>query len=239
MGFDLFDVERLVLSEAVEPLLSSHDAEARDRVWDMAVRANPALFDGPVVACGGVEWVGPRVLRLSWVPVTYRHYALRRVPGATALGSLFVNVVQPSNGERVAVARMSPSTAAPGRWQLPGGSVEPPAAGDALDELSLAGHAARELAEEMGVDVAAEDLRLSAVTRGGNSSVGLTYIAPELPEEALREGFAAVAAAERARGREPELDELVLVSSSADLSGLPGPHADYLEPVLRRHFERR
>ncbi|APE26731.1 hypothetical protein vnz_37075 (plasmid) [Streptomyces venezuelae] len=70
-------------------------------------------------------------------------------------------------------------------------------------------------------------------------SVGLTYIAPELPEEALREGFAAVAAAERARGREPELDELVLVSSSADLSGLPGPHADYLEPVLRRHFERR
>jgi 8-oxo-dGTP pyrophosphatase MutT (NUDIX family) len=239
VGIDLFEVERLLLTEAAEPPVPPRDAEARDRVWDMAVRANPALFDGPVVACGGLEWTGPRVLRLSWVRVTYRHYALRRVPGAAALPSLFVNVVQPTDDGRVLAARMSPSTAAPGRWQLPGGSVEPPQDGSVLDEQALAGQAARELLEELGFGVPPEDLKLWIVTRGGNGSVGLTYLAPPLPEETLRAGFTAAAAAERAQGREPELDGIALVHSTDELAGLSGPHADYLEPIVRRRFSGR
>ncbi|MGW1205338.1 NUDIX hydrolase [Streptomyces cyaneofuscatus] len=234
VGIDLFDVERLLLTEAAEPPLPPHDAEARDRVWDMAVRANPALFDGPVVACGGLERTAPRVLRLSWVRVTYRHYALRRVPGAAALPSLFVNVVQPTDDGRVLAARMSPSTAASGRWQLPGGSVEPPQDGAVLDESALAGQAARELAEELGISAAAGVLKLWVVTRGGNGSVGLTYLAPALPEATLRAEFAAAAAAERVQGREPELDDIALVRTPDELAGLAGPHADYLQPVVSR-----
>ncbi|WP_406320155.1 NUDIX hydrolase [Streptomyces sp. NBC_01637] len=236
VGIDLFDVERLLLTEAAEPLLSPHDAEARDRVWDMAVRANPTLFDGPVVACEGLEWTGPRILRLSWVRVTYRHYALRRVPGATALPSLFVNVVQPTDDSRVLAARMSPSTAAPGRWQLPGGSVEPPQDGAVLDESALAGQAARELAEELGISAVAEDLKLWVVTCGENGSVGLTYLAPAIPEATLRASFTAAAAAERIQGCEPELDDIVLVRSPDELAALAGPHADYLKPIVRRFF---
>lgn len=234
MGIDLFDVERLHLAEVEAPLLSPEDESARDRVWDRAVQVNPTLFDGPVVACAGLE-AGPRTVSLSWARVTYRHYALRRVPGATALPSLFVNVVQPTDDGRVLAARMSPTTAAPGRWQLPGGSVEPPQDGQALDEAALGGQAARELVEEMGIDTAPGTLRLWAVTRGENSSVGLTYLAPALPESALREGFAVAARAERALGREPELDEIALVRSPDELVGLVGPHADYLEPVVRRY----
>jgi 8-oxo-dGTP pyrophosphatase MutT (NUDIX family) len=173
------------------------------------------------------------------VPVTYRHYALRRVPGATALPSLFVNVVQPTDDDRVLAVRMSPSTAAPGRWQLPGGSVEPPRDGAVLDEPALAGQAARELAEELGVGAAAETLRLWVVTRGQNGSVGLTYLAPALPEAALRADFAAATTAERLQGREPELDDLALLRSPDELTGLAGPHADYLEPVVRRFFKCR
>ncbi|MFE9727035.1 NUDIX hydrolase [Streptomyces sp. NPDC005794] len=235
MGIDLFDVERLHLEEAEAPPLSPEDESARDRVWDLAVRANPTLFDGPVVACAGVEWAGPRALHLFWARVTYRHYALRRVPGATALPSLFVNVVQPTDDGRVVTARMSPSTASPGRWQLPGGSVEPPRDGGALDEAALGGEAARELAEEMGIGTAPEALRLWAVTRGKHRSIGLTYLAPALPESALREGFAAAARAELDRGREPELDDIALVRLPEELAGLAGPHADYLEPVVRRY----
>ncbi|MFC0843453.1 NUDIX hydrolase [Streptomyces noboritoensis] len=200
----------------------------------MAVRANPALFDGPVVACGGLEWAGPRILRLSWVRVTYRHYALRRVPGASALPSLFVNVVQPTDDGRVLVARMSPSTAAPGRWQLPGGSVEPPREGAVLDESALASQATRELAEELGIVVGAGDLTLWVVTRGENGSIGLTYLAPTLPEAALRAHFTAAAEADHLQGRAPELDDIALVRSLDDLAALAGPHADYLEPVVRR-----
>ncbi|MGY3677072.1 NUDIX domain-containing protein [Streptomyces sp. TE33382] len=234
MGIDLFDVERLLLTEAAEPPLPSHEAEARDRVWERSVRANPALFDGPVVACGGLERSGPRILRLSWVRVTYRHYALRRVPGATALPSLFVNIVQPTVDGRVLAARMSPATAAPGRWQLPGGSVEPPEDGAVLDESALAGQAARELAEELGISAAAKELRLWAVTRGENGSVGLTYLAPALPEATLRADFTAVSAAERVQGRVPELDDIALVCAPDELAALTGPHADYLKPIVRR-----
>ena len=237
VGLDFFDVERLHLAEVEAPPLSPEDESARNRVWDKAVTANPALFDGPVVACAGLRWSGPRTLTLSWVRVTYRHYALRRVPGATALPSLFVNVVQPTDDGRVLVARMSSSTAAPGRWQLPGGSVEPPHDGEALDEAALGGQAARELVEEMGIDTSPDALRLWAVTRGENSSIGLTYLAPALRESVLREGFAAAARAERAQGREPELDEIALVRSPDEVAGLVGPHADYLAPVVRRYTQ--
>ncbi|MEU2655919.1 NUDIX domain-containing protein [Streptomyces sp. NPDC007325] len=230
----LYDVEHLLLAETGEPPVSARDAEARDRVWEMAVRSNPALFDGPVVACGGVEWEGPRTLRLFWARVTYRHYALRRVPGAVALPSLFVNVLQPDTDGRVLAVRMSPSTAAPGRWQLPGGSVEPPEVGAVLDEATLAGQAARELVEELGVEAADEDLRLWAVTRGENGSIGLTYRAPARAEATLHAGLESARAADRARGREPELDAIALLADAAELSGLQGAHADYLEQVVRR-----
>ncbi|WP_267132747.1 NUDIX domain-containing protein [Streptomyces durbertensis] len=134
---------------------------------------------------------------------------------------------------------MSSSTATPGCWQLPGGSVEPPLDGAALDESALAGQAARELAEELGIGVAAGDLTLWVVTRGKNRSIGLTYLAPALPEETLHVAFAAAAATERAEGREPELDDIALVRSPEELAGLAGPHADYLEPVVRRFSGHR
>ncbi len=79
-GMDLFDVVHIRLAEVEAPPLSPEAESAMDRVWDRAVQANPALFDGPVVACAGLEWTGPRSVRLSWVRVTYRHYALRWVP---------------------------------------------------------------------------------------------------------------------------------------------------------------
>ncbi|MET9375145.1 NUDIX domain-containing protein [Streptomyces sp. NPDC002992] len=167
--------------------------------------------------------------------MTYRHYALRRVPGNTAwLPSLFVNVVQPTDDGRVLVARMSSSTAAPGRWQLPGGSVEPPEEHETLDEVALRWNAARELAEETGLDSGAEDLTLWTVTRGENRSIGLSFLAPPRSEAELQERFEAVTAAEKAQGRVPELDRIALVRSAAELAELKGPHAAYLGPIVTR-----
>ncbi|MFI2259209.1 hypothetical protein [Streptomyces tubercidicus] len=59
--------------------------------------------------------------------------------------------------------------------------MEPPRNGAVLDELALAGQAARELAEELGIYAAVEDLQLRVVTRGENGSIDLTYLAPALP----------------------------------------------------------
>ncbi|GHC67615.1 NUDIX hydrolase [Streptomyces flavofungini] len=235
-GVELFDVHRVRLVETPAPELPPWERLAMDRVWDEAVRANPSLFDGPVAAGAGLAPDGPRGLVLTWARTTYRRYALRRVPGATArLSPFFVDVVQPTQDGRMIVGRMGRATSVPGRWQLPGGCVEPPAEGRALDLDALRGHAARELAEETGVETSAENLRLWLVTRGAHGGVGVLFLAPPRPASVLRERFAALVAAETAGGREPELDRIALVGSRAELAELTGPGADYLAPVVTRY----
>ncbi|GAA0558457.1 NUDIX hydrolase [Streptomyces mordarskii] len=230
---------RLRLIRADPPRVAPEHQRAADRIWGEMARANPTgLFDGPAVACTSLDWDDPHHVVLSWAPVTYRHYALRRVPGASALSSLFVAVLQPADDGRLLVGRMSSWTAAPGRWQLPGGSAEPPADHERLDEAALRRHAARELAEETGVDTAPHELRLWAVTRGRRGSTGVYFRAPARPASVLAERFMAAVAAETALGREPEFAETALVRSPADLGTLPGSHADYLEIVLRRYAHR-
>ncbi|MFH9071145.1 NUDIX hydrolase [Streptomyces alboflavus] len=238
-GVELLDVRRLRLVEAPAPEPPPWERLAMDRVWDEKVRANPSLFDGPVAACAGLTRDGPHGVVLTWARTTYRRYVLRWVPGATArLPGLFADVAQPTCDGRLLVGRMGRSTSTPGRWLLPGGSVEPPGDGQVLDLAAVRGHAARELAEETGIESAPGELRLWLVTRGTHGSVGVLFLAPPRPAALLRERFAYRVAAETARGREPELDRIALVGSWAELAELTGPgadHADYLEPVVARY----
>ncbi|MBK3580550.1 NUDIX hydrolase [Streptomyces sp. MBT65] len=237
-GAELLDVHRLRLVETAAPRLTPGERLAMDRVWGQLVGANPHFFDGPVLVCAGAEREGPYGLTVSWVRTTYRHFALRRVPGATSwLPSFFVSVLQPVDDGRLLVGRMSNSTAAPGRWQLPGGSLEPPDGDEPLDMGSLHRHAARELSEETGIDTPPDGLTFWNVARAGNGGIGVLFRAPALPEARLRERYEAMAATERAEDREPELDRIALIRSTAQLPDLTGPHADYLEPIVRRYAE--
>lgn len=236
---ELLEVPRLRLARGTVPQVSPEDRAARDRVWAEAVRANPNLFDGPVVVCAGLDREGPDDLVLTWAATTYRHRALRRVPGATSwLPSLFVAVVQPVADGRLLVGRMSAATAVPGQWQLPGGSVEPPEGGGPLDEAALRENAARELVEETGVDTPPGDLTRWLVTRGVRGSIGVLFLAPVRSVELLDARFTAVTAAETARGVVPELDRIALVDPASGTRALPGPAVDYLAPVLRRYAAR-
>lgn len=231
---EVFEVRRIRLQETGAPPLSRADAAARDRVWQEKVTANPSLFDGPVAACAGVRWEGEGSLVLDWARVTYRHYALRRAGVTAWLPSLYVSVVQPVEGGLL-VARMSASTAAPGRWQLPGGSVEPPGGDQVLDEAALRREAVCELAEEIGLHVPPARLTLWAMARGKHGNTGVMFRAPEQSWRTLQTCYAALVAADRARGCEPELDRIARVRSAGDLAGLDGPHVDYLEPIVRRY----
>lgn len=234
-GVELLEADRLRLVEVALPPMPAEHRAAMNRAWDEAVEANPSFFDGPVVVCAGLEQEASGGLVVSWCRTTYRYFALRRVPGATALPSLFVSLVQPTDDGRVLVGRMSSATSTPGRWQLPGGSVEPPTGRTPLDEAALRRHAALELAEETGIDVPADDLSRCLVTHGADGQVGVHYLAPSRPASQLHERFAALVAAETARGREPEFDRIALIGSPAELTDLAGPHVVYLEPVVRRH----
>ncbi|MEU6066939.1 NUDIX domain-containing protein [Streptomyces sp. NPDC047082] len=235
---ELFDVRAISFVEGKVPALSAGVRSAMDRVWDEALRADPSLFDGPAVACTGLR-EEPGSLVLFWARATYRYRGLRRVPGAPSVSSLFVALVQPTDDGRLLVGRMSTSTATPGRLQLPGGSMEPPPHGEPLDVPALRAHAARELAEETGLDTPPEDLALWLVTRGERGNVGFLFRAPARPAELLHRRFAALVAAETAQGGEPELDRIVLVGSEAELAGLGGPRVDYLGPVVRRFTDQR
>ncbi|WP_354637750.1 NUDIX hydrolase [Kitasatospora camelliae] len=231
-GPRLLEVGRIRLVRSDPPVLSAEQRTARDGAWAAAVRANPALFDGPVVACSGLAWDGPGALVLGWVRTTYRYYAMRRVPGAAVLPSLSVGVVQPTEDGRLVLGRMSASTSAPGRWQPPGGCLEPPDGDRPMDLAEVRRNAARELVEETGVDTPPEDLALWRVTVAANGNVGVLFRAAPLPAGRIEERFAALVAAERAAGRDPEFQRLALVRSPAELPLLAGPHADYLELLL-------
>ncbi|MFH9348177.1 NUDIX hydrolase [Kitasatospora sp. NPDC017646] len=234
----VLDASRLLLVEAPVPVLAAEHQAGMDRVWEKAVSMQPSLFDGPAVVCTALDADGPAV-RLSWARTTYRRFALRRVPGAPLVSSVFVTVAQPVEDGRIVVGRMSPSTAAPGRWQLPGGNVEPPLHDRAFDESELRRQAAKELAEEVGIDAAPAQLVLLAVTVGEHGNVGVHYLAPPLPEQDLLGWYAALVDTEAAQGRTAELDQLALLARPGDLTGIDGEHVDYLAPLLEHYAARR
>ncbi|WP_274917718.1 NUDIX hydrolase [Streptomyces sp. WZ-12] len=230
------EVHRIRLVEAPVPPQTPEERRAVDHAWEEAVRANPDLFDGPVVACTRLTRTGPHDVTVSWARTTYRRYARRRGPGATpGLPALFVAVVQPAEDGRLLVGRMASWTATPGRWQLPGGSIEPPAPHQPLDTAALQWHAARELAEETGVDTPPDDLALWLVLRGARGSVGVVFRAPERPARGLRERHAALVSAEAERGRGAEFDRVQLVGSAEELARLGETCATYLAPVVHRY----
>lgn len=233
---ELSGVRRLLLAETDPPRLSDDQTAAMTRRWEEAVAANPSLFDGPTVVCAGLKWKDPETLLLTWYRATYRLYVLRLDPlHAVSAPSVFVSVAQPSDDGRLLVARMASSTAHSGRWQLPGGTIEPPEAGAALDVECLRRHAAQELAEEVGRDVASEDLELWTVTRGDKGNVGVHFRAPACPADALTKQYTQLVAAESAQGRTPELDRIAFIGSDADVAGLGGRCADFLPALAARH----
>lgn len=237
---ELLDVGPLRLVEVDAPEVPPEERRAMDRVWEEAARTNPHLFDGPAAACAGLERdrAGGGLV-VCWARTTYRRYALRRVPGATAtLPALGASVLQPTDDGRLLVGRMASWTVAPGRWQLPGGSVEPPDDGEPLDLAALCRQAARELREEVGVRTLPDDLAPWRVTLGRNGNVGFLFLAPPRPASMLHEQYAALTSAETAEGREPELDRIAFVGSPAASAHLDGPRVDFLDPVVRAYAAR-
>jgi len=228
---ELFSVDHVDLVEGEIPALDPASQAELDRLWAAAVAGNPSLFDGPVAVSVGANRRG-RHMSLVWARATFRHFALRQIPGAPVVASLFVAVIQPTDDGRLLIGRMSASTASPGRWQLPGGTVEPPAPGQVLDAGALRRHAAIELLEETGADVPAERLSLWLVSRASHGNTGVMYVAPPQPAEALTRIFAGHLRRERDSGRDPELTEIAFVRSAADLRALPDSRVDYLDDVV-------
>ncbi|MFF3129132.1 NUDIX hydrolase [Streptomyces sp. NPDC057908] len=233
---EFLDAHQINLVEHPPPALSPQEQGKVDRLWEETKARNPSTFDGPLVASLGIDLPGPGPLVVRWARMTYRHRALRQLrPPEEVPGAVFVTVLLPTE-DGLAVGRSSPTTATPGRWNLPGGTAEPPAAGCPLDMASLRRHAARELAEELGIHAADEKLRLWGLTRGARfGSLGFHFLAPSVPSALVRRRHADLTVSETERGNVPELDEIAFVSSAEQAACL-GSGADYLHQVLCRYF---
>ncbi|MFE0460417.1 NUDIX hydrolase [Kitasatospora sp. NPDC058965] len=235
---EFFDARALRLLEVPVPPLSSEERAAMDRFWEEAVARQPALFDGPAVACIAVENTGDELL-LSWARVTYRYRALRRLETCSWLpASVFVTVLQPVEDGGLIVGRNSGSTASPGRWALPGGSAEPPAEDGTLDLAALRRHAAQEMVEEVGVTADPEDMAVWGVTRGEFGNIGVHFVAPPVTAGLAHKHHEALVEAEASRGAAAELDQLAVVRSAADVAAL-GHCADFLPQVVTRYNTQR
>ncbi|MEU1226251.1 NUDIX domain-containing protein [Streptomyces sp. NPDC005828] len=233
---EFLDACGLVFGEQPTPVLSPWERREVDRLWEETTAHNPATFDGPLVAALGLDQPGDGSLVVRWAPMTYRYRALRRLrPPEQVPGSVFVTALLPTE-DGLVVGRGSPATAAPGRWSLPGGAVEPPLAGKPLNMAEMRRHAARELVEETGVRVAAEALRLWALTRGNRfGSLGFHFLCPPRSGAQVRRLHADLSVVQARSGSGPELDEIAFVPSQA-AAGRLGLTADYLPQVFDRYF---
>lgn len=237
---------RIDFVECPPPPLTADEHREVDRRWAATTAANPAAFDGPLVAVLGLDRPASGRTAVRWARMTYRHRALRALrPAAAVPGSVFVTVLQPTD-EGLVLGRGSRTTAAPGRWSLPGGGAEPPPPGRLLDLAALRRHAAVELAEEVGLAVPESELRLWGLTRGARyGSLGFHFLAPAVPAARVRRCHAAVVAEERARGLVPELDALAFAAPDAvppdadPYDAVPEPYADYLPRLLARYGATR
>ncbi|MDQ1295773.1 MAG: hypothetical protein QG608_3660 [Actinomycetota bacterium] len=201
--------------------------EAVDRHWEYLTTQRQGLFDGPIVAVTALD-PDPTDPVLHWEPTTYRHYAARHaVPAVPYARSLYTAVVQPLTDGRILVGQMHTDTATPGRLQLPGGAVEPPPAGEELDLPAVLRQAARELAEETGIDHDPGALHLWGLKTGGtHDDLGVIVIAPPLPHHEAHAHFTT----HLARTPNPELTGWYPATTTHDLP--PGNRVDYLHPLL-------
>lgn len=233
---DLFDAGDVRFVETDGPTLTPVLHEFMDAAWDEAVRANPELFDGPVVLCTGLHQDPAGHLLVSWARATYRYRFLRKNPDAPALSSVFVCVLQPTQEGGLLIGRMSRSTSSPGQLQFPGGIMEPPSTGHPLTVAAVRRHAAVELLEETGIHVSDEHLDLWLAARVRNGNIGFFFTAPALPDESMMQQHAALVEAEQKRGSEPEFSAVACIRSAGDLATVDGDPADYLRSVAHRYL---
>lgn len=232
---DVFQPLRLRWTRAESPSVPVHHRRELDQLWTEASQSNPHLYDGPSVVITDLDQSADELV-LTWAPVTYRYFMLRRI-GVTCSPCLFAAVIQPTDTGALLVGRSSLTTGVPGRLHLPGGVVEPPTSHDSeLDVEYLAREATRELSEETGISIPAESLTLRLVTHAAGGNVGIVFCAPPLPVSAIRGKFAEHRVRETTAGHALEFDSIQFVSTINDLAAIGGPYTDSVIPVVR-HFE--
>lgn len=202
--------------------------------WARACRDNPALYDGPILLIREILWVG-ETCEVSFFQSSFSRYLWARAGGGMPARALFASVVAVTADGMLLAGRMAESTSTPHRVQLPGGNVDR-ADGSSLSVRTARLAAQRELAEEVGIHVPADELRFTYVKSGGDNgdlgmffSVALPSVLPEV-SRTFAEHLAALAAGRSAS----EFTELLAFSGDWAPPAIAEPYmVDYMEDIIR------
>jgi 8-oxo-dGTP pyrophosphatase MutT (NUDIX family) len=215
------------------PLLGVLEAEQR-AFWARASRENPAMYDGPILVVDRVQWVRGECA-VWFFESSFSRYLWARTSGAAQAPALFASVLGKTSDGAVLAGEMSANTSTPHRVQLPGGNIER-RADSAVTVDSACSTAARELREELGLNVPVHDLRLTHVKSGGDhGDVGIIF-SVDLPDT-VRDVIRTFKNHQRALAASSafiEFSHLVTYSTKfAEPATVPLPSVDYMEDVVR------
>ncbi|HET6390983.1 NUDIX hydrolase [Hyphomicrobium sp.] len=202
-----------------EPWAFARDhASAIDAHWQAAAGANPAYFNGAVHlidhlhASGGA--IAATLTRTDFK--SYLYWRTRGFPAAGVLDSFGSAVIRSSDGD-VLLARQMPGNVNHGFACLPSGFIDARdvQAGGAID---IASSVAREVAEELGEDIAGQLKREDGfiVARSGTQLCFAVVYHASLSTAEIQ----ALLHAHNAETEEPELEALIPVASLGDIAGL-------------------
>ncbi len=210
------------------------EAAAIDAHWAGVQAVKPALFDGRVLVAHrmAIEPDDGGVLRAAAFETGYKPFLCWRdfgFPGAPLFNLFPMGALQSADGAFM-LGAMSAGTTSAGRLYFPAGTPEP-ADVRADGTVDLAGNILRELREETGLDSAEVDLaRDWTLVFDGARVACMKRVRCRLDAAALLRRFADFRAGER----DPELDALVPMRSTADFQAerMPG----FMQTFLRYAF---
>lgn len=225
----------LTFTEIRPEPLSVADERARAAHWEQASLANPALFDGRLLLATGAASVDG-AFEVSYFESSFSHYLWSRAAGNRSYaGALYASVMGVSADGHLIAGRMGDATSTPQRVQLPGGNVER-ADGAAVTLDTARAVAGRELAEETGLGLAFDELRLTHVKTGGaGNDVGIFFsVALPWTLAEIANAFAAHVAALSGTGDLVEFSELVAFGRGHRVDPHEPEYAvDYMEDAIR------
>ncbi|MCH2161756.1 MAG: hypothetical protein MK085_07765 [Phycisphaerales bacterium] len=119
-----------------------------DEAWAELCAANPRYHDGGVMHVLGVVRNGHGGVTMHLAESSYRFHAVRQAGIDTGIRPLGVKGIATHEGLALVGLRGAQTGSCPGRWEyVPGGGVEPPLPGEAIDSRAVV---LKELDEESG-----------------------------------------------------------------------------------------
>lgn len=221
------DAVDVSLDPAPHPLEVAH-MPAIEANWQAEFSANPALFDGRLSLLARLAYRGRRLVgRCHMVRYATFLYWRRTRPHAET-GHAFAHPMPVTSDGALIAARMGPRTANPGRVYFAAGSF------DEQDfhagKVDVERNMAREIAEEIGVDLAglARDPHYFACSGDAGTAIFRRYRLPMTAAEADRAIRAFIASE-----ADPEVAEPVVIRAADDLPQGLSPH---MPALIGWHF---